>query len=97
MKVLWSPLAIQRVLEIAEHIALDKPEAAERWADSTFEVAKRLERHPESGRVVPELGRADLREIIHGSYRIIHRVEEDRVLILSVRSARQRFDPKETE
>jgi toxin ParE1/3/4 len=97
VKVVWSPLAVQRVLEIAEYIALDKPGAADRWADSTFEVVGRLESHPESGRVVPEMGRPEVREVIHGAYRIIYRVEVERVLVLTVRGSRQRFDPSEAE
>jgi toxin ParE1/3/4 len=31
MKIVWSPLAIDRVSEIAEYIALDKPLAAANW------------------------------------------------------------------
>lgn len=97
MKVVWSPLAIQRVLESAEYIALDKPGAAGRWADSVFRAVGRLEDHPESGRIVPEIGRAEVRELIHGAYRIVYRIEEDRVLILTVRGSRQRFDPSEAQ
>ena len=32
MRITWSPLAVQRVLEAAEFIALDKSEAAAHWA-----------------------------------------------------------------
>lgn len=97
MRVAWSPLAIRRVQEIAEHIALDKPGAAVRWADSVFRAVGRLEDHPESGRVVPEMNRSEVREIIHGAYRVIYRVEEETVLVLTVRGSRQRFDPSEAE
>jgi plasmid stabilization system protein ParE len=85
------------VLEIAEYIALDKPGAADRWADSTFQVAGRLESHPKSGRIVPEMGRSEVREIIHGAYRIIYRIETERVLVLTIRASRQRFDSSEAE
>lgn len=33
----WSPLALERVGEIASYIALDKPSAAESWVDGLFE------------------------------------------------------------
>ena len=36
MKIIWSPLAIERVSEIAEYIALDNPVAAEKWVDDIF-------------------------------------------------------------
>jgi plasmid stabilization system protein ParE len=97
VKVIWSPLAIQRVLETSDFIALDKPDAAIRWAESVFRAVERLELHPESGRIVPELGRAEVREIVHGSYRVIYRVGDDRVLILTVRGSRQQFDPAEID
>jgi plasmid stabilization system protein ParE len=31
MEVEWSPLAIDRVIDIAGHIALDKPDVAMQW------------------------------------------------------------------
>jgi toxin ParE1/3/4 len=96
VKVTWSPLAIQRVLEAADFIALDKPDAAQRWAESTFNAAARLSSLPESGRIVPEIGRPEVRELVHGSYRIIYRIADDRVLILTVRHASRRLDPTET-
>ena len=97
MRITWSPLAIQRVLEAAEFIALDKPEAAQRWAESTFDAVERLAEFPESGRTVPELGRQDVREIIHGAFRIIYRVDQAAIYVLTVRHSSQRFDPAETE
>lgn len=97
MKIIWSPLAIQRVLETADYISHDKPEAATRWAESIFAAVERLKDHPQSGRMVPELQRPEVREIIHGAYRIIHRVEGDHVLILTVRSSRQQLEPSGTE
>lgn len=65
MKITWSPLAVQRVLEQAEVIARDRPDAAVRWADGIFEAVRRLEEHPMSGRMVPEVRRPEVREVIH--------------------------------
>lgn len=53
MKIIWSPLAVDRVFEIAEYIALDKPSAAADWVDTVFESVKRLNKFPRSGRIVP--------------------------------------------
>ena len=33
MKVVWSPLALERVEDIARYIAEDNPDAAVRWVD----------------------------------------------------------------
>lgn len=98
MKVIWTPLALAKVREISEYIALDRPKAAERWVVSVFDFVKRLARHPKRGRVVPEVGREDLREILHGKYRIIYRLDEDgSISILTVRHGSRLFDPKEIE
>ena len=42
----------------------------------------------ESGRLVPEL-----REVIHGAYRVIYRIESGRVSVLTVRYGRRLLDP----
>jgi len=86
VKVVWSPLAVDRVSEIAEYIALDNPMAAENWVDSVFDSVNRLENFPNSGRIIPEIQLKEFRELILGNYRIIHRVEEKQVSVLTVRS-----------
>jgi plasmid stabilization system protein ParE len=97
MKILWSPLALGQVQEIAEHIAHDKPGAARRWAEGVFRVADHLASSPKRGRVVPEIGREEIRELLHGNYRIIYRVEEGSVSILTVRHGRRLLDKREIE
>ena len=97
MKVTWSPQAIDRVLEISEYIALDKPGAALKWAESVFQSTERLVLFPESGRMVPELGRPEVREILHGGYRILYRLDPGQVSVLTVRSSRELLDLIESE
>jgi plasmid stabilization system protein ParE len=89
MKVSWSPLAIDRVSEIAEYIARDNPEAAKRWVDTIFEKVASLKSHPESCRVLPEINNRAIQELLYGNYRIVYRVEEKRISILTVRHGKQ--------
>ena len=89
MQVIWTDPALERVREIALHIALDDVDAAERWADGVFDAVERLAAFPESGRVVPELGSRTVRELILGSYRVFYRVGQA-VEVLSVRHGSQR-------
>ncbi len=89
MKIVWSPLAVDRVFKIAEYIALDKPSAAADWVDTVFESVKRLRKFPRSGRVIPEIKLDEFREIILDNYRVIYRIEEKQVSILTVRSGRE--------
>ena len=89
MKIIWSPLAIDRVAEIAQYIAQDSPKSAQKWVESTFQIVERLESFPKIGRIVPEIMQDDFREIIHGNYRIIYRLKSDIVSILTVKHGRQ--------
>ena len=58
---------------------------------------ERLARSPKRGRVVPEAGREEIRELLYGQYRIIYRVEEGSVSILTVRHGRRLLDLEEIE
>ena len=89
MKVIWSPLAIERVTEIARYIAQDNPTAARNWIDTIFEKIGQLEFMPETGRMVPEIRQNDFRELLYGNYRIIYRVGNEQASILTVRHGRQ--------
>ncbi|WP_028582835.1 type II toxin-antitoxin system RelE/ParE family toxin [Desulfogranum japonicum] len=89
MKIIWSPLAIDRVAEIANYIAKDKQTAAENWVDKIFSKVESLASSPKSGRIVPEINKDQYREIIYGNYRIVYRIEEKRISILTVRHGKQ--------
>jgi toxin ParE1/3/4 len=89
MKIIWSPLAIDRASEIAEYIALDKPSAADQWITTVFSKVKQLESSPEIGRVVPEIGNEQFRKLIYGNYRIIYHIEKKQVSILTIRHGKQ--------
>ncbi len=45
---------------------------------------EQLTTFPESGRIVPELGLAAVRELIHPPFRIVYRVGVDRIWIVRV-------------
>lgn len=89
MKIVWSPLALERVQEIADYIALDKISAAGNWIDSIFEKVALLKTNPKIGRTVPELTKPHLRELIYGNYRIIYFYDSKQIAILTVRHFKQ--------
>ncbi|HET7711300.1 MAG TPA: type II toxin-antitoxin system RelE/ParE family toxin [Thermoanaerobaculia bacterium] len=95
MKVVWSPLAIERAHEEAAFIARDKPAAALRWLEGLFKIADRLESFPRSGHVVPEINMDEFREIAYRSHRVIYHVRTEMVSILTVRRSKRLLDPKE--
>jgi toxin ParE1/3/4 len=97
LKVVWTRLAVDRTYEQARYIAEDKSEAALRWLDGLFKATDRLESFPRSGRVVPEIGSDDVREVIYRSHRIIYRIKKNAVVILTVRSGARLLDVTELD
>ncbi len=89
MKIVWSPLALEKLSEIADYITLDKPTASLNWIETVFEEVEKLATFPESGRVVPELNTDKYRELIIGNYRVIYKQVKSQIHILTVRNFRQ--------
>jgi len=89
MKIVWSPLAIDRATEISEYIAQDKPTAAEKWINTVFSKVEQLKSAPEIGRIVPEIRNNQFRKLIYGNYRIIYRIEREKISILTIRHGMQ--------
>lgn len=89
MRIIWSPLAVDRASEIAGYIARDKPSSAMKWIDAVFSKVDQLKSSPEIGRIVPEIDDSQFRELIYGNYRIIYRIEKRRVSILTIRHGKQ--------
>jgi plasmid stabilization system protein ParE len=83
-EIVWTDPALDQLAEIAEYIALDKPEAAARFMKNVFAAVDRLEDFPKSGHVPPELPNAIYRELYGKPCRVFYRCEEDRVLIVHV-------------
>lgn len=54
------------------------------WVERLVDAAERLAHAPRMGRKVPEFGREDVRELIHGHYRMVYRVAKERVEVLTV-------------
>lgn len=81
----WSPLADAEVDEAIAYVARDDPAAALEWLEHLLERVASLGSFPDSGRVVPELQRDDIREIMVGAYRVVYRRGKDRVEIAAIR------------
>lgn len=89
MRLAWTDRALARVRETTRYIAADDPAAALRWADGLFDAVDRLADFPESGHLTPELADRGVRELVYGAYRVFYRLDQETVLILTVRHASQ--------
>lgn len=80
----WTLQAADDLEAITDFIAQDSRHYANLLAMEVLNKVERLEAFPDSGRIVPEIGDPKIRELLYGSYRIIYRVSEESVEILTV-------------
>jgi toxin ParE1/3/4 len=90
-KLLWTTQAVEDVEAIRKFIANDSDAYADLVVARLLEAVERLELFPRSGRIVPELTDPQLREIIEPPYRIVYRVLNESVEILTVFRASRLF------
>jgi toxin ParE1/3/4 len=83
-QLVWSPSALTSLAEVCEYISRDSEHYAKLFAQRIFSAAEMLALFPESGRVVPEYDRRDLRELLFQNYRIVYRIKSDEVQIAAV-------------
>jgi len=84
MDIKWTGSARQDLIEIGDYIALRAPGIAGRFVEELFDRTAMLAEVPQPGRIVPEFGDSNIRELIHGNYRIVYRLFEEIVQVLAV-------------
>jgi addiction module RelE/StbE family toxin len=84
MKLRWTERALGDLVDIGRHIARDKKSAARRWVERLRRSARAAARQPLAGRIVPEVGREDVREVLVGNYRIVYEVQKTEIRVLTV-------------
>lgn len=88
--IIWTDFAIEDLRSIFDYISRDSKVYADKYVDKLISRVDQLETNPESGRVVPEINKEEIRELIEGSYRIVYKYVGETVTILRVHhSARQ--------
>jgi len=88
MKLRWTHRARQDLLDIGKYIAQDNPMAARRWVECLRQQARSAADAPLAGRIVPELGRKEIREVFLRNYRLVYLVQEDAILVLTRQNKR---------
>jgi len=93
--IIWAGVAENDLKEIIEYIATDSPANALIALKKIKQKASSLYTLPERGRIVPGLkdqGILLYRELIVPPWRIIYRISEMKVYVLSVLDARQNVE-----
>lgn len=85
MRIDWSQRSIADLQALHDYIAHDSRLYAERFVAKLVRATEPLADYPELGRRVPEEpDQPNVRELVVQSYRIIYRVEAERILIATV-------------
>jgi plasmid stabilization system protein ParE len=82
--LIWSGEALDDLDGIAQFIGRDSLRHAQRVVEGLFELGEVIATHPLAGRVVPELGDAQVRERFLYSYRVIYEIRPEQVEVLAV-------------
>lgn len=94
-EVIWAESAELDLREIIDYIADDNPLNARSILKKIKRTASALDFSPERGRIVPELkkyGIFQYRELIIKPWRILYRISENKVLVLSVIDGRRNIE-----
>jgi plasmid stabilization system protein ParE len=92
-KIIWAPSALADIDAIAAFIARDSVHYASLFIDRIFEAADQLMQFPLIGRIIPEIDDSNCREIICGPYRIMYRVEKNKVWITGIIHGARNWKP----
>jgi toxin ParE1/3/4 len=94
-EVIWASVAENDLARIIEYIANDSTANALRVLNKLKNKAASLHHAPKRGRIIPELqeyGIYQYREIIVAPWRLMYRVQEDKVHVLAVLDSRQNLE-----
>lgn len=94
-KVIWANVAEADLKDIIEYISIDSPQNALKILKKIKQKASELYALPERGRIVPELqdqGILQYREIVIPSWRLIYRITERKVFVLSLIDSRRNVE-----
>lgn len=94
-EVRWSETSENDLIAIVQYIADDNPHQAYEIFKNIKASASNLRGFPNRGRIVPELleqGVTQYRELIIPPWRIIYRISENKIYVLSVLDSRQNVE-----
>jgi len=83
-QIVWSYEASADIEALANYISRDSIFYAAAFIQETLDVSRSLNEFSERGRVVPEFGDPNIRELFVREYRLIYSIEEDRIVLLGL-------------
>ena len=84
LPIFWTERALADLEAIRDYITRDNRAAAQRWVAKLIAAVESAAAAPVAARRVPEVGRTDVREVLLRTYRIVYRVSDSRICVLTV-------------
>ncbi len=84
MRVVWTQEALDKLSDIEDFISQDSPQSAAKFVNYLIQRGEGVSKNPRIGRIVPEISNPNIREIIAKKYRIVYKIEEHIIEILTV-------------
>ncbi len=91
MIVFWTESALADLQAVEANIARHSSRYAQTMIARIFDRSQQLESHPQSGPVVPEFSDESLRELFEDPYRIVYRLDDEKVNVVAVVHAARRL------
>ncbi len=89
--VKWSAPAKRDLKQIHDYIAKDSKYYAKKVSQNIVAATEKLNEFPEIGRIVPEIGDTNVRELFVYSYRLIYEISTDSIEILAIIHGKRDF------
>ena len=90
MEIIWSSRSLEKIEQIGNYIAEDVPERARAFVDRLVESVERLRKRPMSGQIIRE--NPAFRQVVMQGYRIVYRIQERAIEIVTVIAPKEDSD-----
>ena len=84
MRVVWTQEALDKLSDIEDFISQDSPQSAAKFVNYLIQRGEGVSKNPRIGRIVPEISNPNIREVIAKKYRIVYKIQENKIEILTV-------------
>ncbi len=83
-EIIWTEMAIDDLNNIAEYISKDSQYYAKDFIQRIINKIETITLFPKMGRKVPEQNDEDIREILYHNYRLIYKIDIEKIYIVIV-------------
>lgn len=90
-QIIWSEKSIKSMENIAEYISADSEFYAKKTIREMKNLIDNLKLFPNMGKMVPEYNDISIKQILYKTYRIIYKIENNNIIVLTIISGFQKL------